>query len=234
MNTDVNINFNAQYKTLGLEKTADWDSVQRAYRKLVNKWHPDRHQGSPDAAAEAEQHFILITRAFNILRDFNRENNRLPLQAAKEKARGPQESKKSKGVVYDDEELAYGSYTHGVAPEVSDEEIIGSSILSSSSNNSPIKKQSDSKTIKSNRYFMGGLTLFAMLMVTVALMFQLDRYNSEKAKREASAALRAEKPSKFLRSAQEIQRTSGTGAFLEATPQSSALGNQIRGDTFSK
>lgn len=55
------------YKVLGLERTAAQDEIQRAYRKLVRKYHPDVNSG-PDAA-EAEQKFKNIGEAYEVLQD---------------------------------------------------------------------------------------------------------------------------------------------------------------------
>ena len=78
----MNQEFRESYEDLGLDGEADWPTIQATYRRLVNKWHPDRHQHSNTDKTHAQQEFIRVTRAFNDLRDFYREYHRLPLQRA--------------------------------------------------------------------------------------------------------------------------------------------------------
>jgi hypothetical protein len=49
------------YAALGLEPDADWADIDRAYKRLIKRYHPDREDG--DAARAAE-----INRAYNELR----------------------------------------------------------------------------------------------------------------------------------------------------------------------
>jgi molecular chaperone DnaJ len=53
------------YKTLGVEKTTDADSIKKAYRKLALKYHPDKNPG--DKAAEEK--FKEVSEAYDILSD---------------------------------------------------------------------------------------------------------------------------------------------------------------------
>ena len=72
--------FKQHYKTLGLPPDADWQQVQASYRQLLIRWHPDRHRHNSTLHEHATQHFIGLTTAFNELRSFQRQHNRLPLQ----------------------------------------------------------------------------------------------------------------------------------------------------------
>jgi curved DNA-binding protein len=53
------------YATLGVEKTADAAAIKKAYRKLAQKYHPDRNPGDKNA----EERFKQITEAYAVLSD---------------------------------------------------------------------------------------------------------------------------------------------------------------------
>jgi len=55
------------YKTLGVDKKADTDTIKKAYRKLALKWHPDRNIG--DKSEMAEKKFKQINEAYEVLSD---------------------------------------------------------------------------------------------------------------------------------------------------------------------
>ncbi len=53
------------YELLEISRTADKDTIKKAYRKLALQFHPDRNQGN----AEAEAKFKLINEAYEVLSD---------------------------------------------------------------------------------------------------------------------------------------------------------------------
>lgn len=53
------------YEILGVIRTADGDTIKKAYRKLAVQFHPDKNQGSK----EAEEKFKEATEAYEVLRD---------------------------------------------------------------------------------------------------------------------------------------------------------------------
>jgi len=57
-------NYQDYYKTLGVEKMASQDDIQRAYRKLARKYHPDINK-----ASDAEEKFKQINEAYEVLGD---------------------------------------------------------------------------------------------------------------------------------------------------------------------
>lgn len=53
------------YETLGVNKSADQQTIKKAYRKLAKKYHPDTNAGD----AHAEEMFKDVTEAYNVLSD---------------------------------------------------------------------------------------------------------------------------------------------------------------------
>jgi molecular chaperone DnaJ len=53
------------YEILGIEKTADGDTIKKAYRKLAMQYHPDKNPGN----SEAEEKFKECASAYEILSD---------------------------------------------------------------------------------------------------------------------------------------------------------------------
>ncbi|NLA35215.1 MAG: J domain-containing protein, partial [Actinobacteria bacterium] len=52
------------YETLGVPRSASQEDIQRAYRNLARKWHPDVNQ-----SAGAEDRFKAISEAYDVLSD---------------------------------------------------------------------------------------------------------------------------------------------------------------------
>ncbi|MBP8645443.1 MAG: DnaJ domain-containing protein [Syntrophobacteraceae bacterium] len=58
------IKFKDYYETLGVSRTASQEEIQRAYRKLARKYHPDINK-----APNAEEKFKEINEAYEVLKD---------------------------------------------------------------------------------------------------------------------------------------------------------------------
>jgi curved DNA-binding protein len=58
------VKFKDYYDTLGVSRTATQDEIQRAYRKLARKYHPDVNK-----ASEAEERFKELGEAYEVLKD---------------------------------------------------------------------------------------------------------------------------------------------------------------------
>lgn len=53
------------YEVLGIDRSADENTIKKAYRKLAKKYHPDTNAGN----AQAEEKFKEVTEAYDILSD---------------------------------------------------------------------------------------------------------------------------------------------------------------------
>lgn len=58
------------YAVLGIDRRATPDDIKKAFRRLTLEWHPDRHQGDPEAAERYRQ----INEAYNTLGDAARRS----------------------------------------------------------------------------------------------------------------------------------------------------------------
>ncbi len=58
------------YSILGIEEVASQDAIQKAYRRLAMKWHPDRHHDkTADDRRKAEEKFKTVKQAYETLSD---------------------------------------------------------------------------------------------------------------------------------------------------------------------
>ena len=57
------------YKVLDLPDGADFAQVKSAYRKLMRKYHPDRHVGNPKKLKAATELSMRVTQAYNALEE---------------------------------------------------------------------------------------------------------------------------------------------------------------------
>jgi curved DNA-binding protein CbpA len=66
------------YKILGLYPGASKDEVKRAYRDLMQVWHPDRFGHNERLAEKAQRNVKRINEAFALLRDYDPPANAQP------------------------------------------------------------------------------------------------------------------------------------------------------------
>eukprot|EP01024_Parvocaulis_polyphysoides_P032492 TRINITY_DN29067_c1_g1_i2.p1 TRINITY_DN29067_c1_g1~~TRINITY_DN29067_c1_g1_i2.p1 ORF type:complete len:350 (+),score=57.06 TRINITY_DN29067_c1_g1_i2:142-1191(+) len=57
------------YSLLGVARDAGDDQLKRAYRKLAQKWHPDKVKGNDEEKQEATEKFQEINHAYEVLSD---------------------------------------------------------------------------------------------------------------------------------------------------------------------
>lgn len=78
------------YRILAAEPGCSWEELRTAYRRQVQKWHPDRYQQRPELAAEAEQRMLKVNAAFEQLAAHFERHGELPLKPPPpRRARGP-------------------------------------------------------------------------------------------------------------------------------------------------
>jgi len=63
-------------KILDVGPQSQWDDVERQYRQLIQRWHPDRNSG--DDAALAQNKFIEINTAYKCVREHYRKTGSVP------------------------------------------------------------------------------------------------------------------------------------------------------------
>lgn len=66
------------YRLLEIEPGCDWDGLRTAYRRQVQKWHPDRYHQEPDQQARAAERMQQVNRAFEVLSDYYEAHGHLP------------------------------------------------------------------------------------------------------------------------------------------------------------
>jgi hypothetical protein len=67
------------YRVLGIDHHATWSEVTVSYRRLIHRWHPDRHQQDASARAIAETRTQEIIAAYRILATYYKRHGNLPL-----------------------------------------------------------------------------------------------------------------------------------------------------------
>jgi hypothetical protein len=66
------------YRTLGVEPGVTWAQLRKAYKGLVNTWHPDRFQQDPRQKNLAEERTKEITQSYQELAEYYKEFGVLP------------------------------------------------------------------------------------------------------------------------------------------------------------
>jgi len=61
---------------LGAEPTHSWDDIEKQYRQLAQRWHPDRNTGDGHEAAKSK--FIEINSAYKRIRTHYRTTGSIP------------------------------------------------------------------------------------------------------------------------------------------------------------
>ena len=61
------------YRVLGLQPTAAFTEVKKAYKTLVKKWHPDLFVNQQQMQKQVQEKMRLVNEAYNILNDHHHQ-----------------------------------------------------------------------------------------------------------------------------------------------------------------
>ena len=74
------------YQIIGISRDCTWDELRSAYRRQIQKHHPDRFQQQPEQQLIAKERTLELNKAFDILEEYYRKNGKLPTDALKSSA----------------------------------------------------------------------------------------------------------------------------------------------------
>lgn len=168
--------FEHDYQTLELSRDAGWIEARQSYRRLVNRWHPDRFASRPREKHLAQSRFIEVTKAYNNLRAFHREHNRLPLQGPKQST-NPQQSSTSSNP------RTKGRKTTASRLKTEDENLF----TTESPHRKPTKKP----------YWLFAIPAVAIIAI-LALFIVLEKRIAQQQRQNAIEVLRSVEPSEFM------------------------------------
>ena len=231
----MSITYRRDYQELGLDETADWPAARSAYRRLVNTWHPDRYARRPRERDNAQQRFIRLTRSFDRLRAFHRENARLPFErvvpAAPEALRG------------DRVERVREERLRRAAPHVAVEgELLGDELLGRGAPARPgrghgrrperhLDRGPDARRGREGLPTLAWAAVaLAIVGLTVVAFAVLDRSERDATYDGGREVLLDTGPSEFMPSATEVRRQSTRGTFV--TREDGKLGDRLMEDLF--
>jgi len=66
------------YKVLGIKPESNWSELRNAYKKSIQKWHPDRFKDETPEKLAAEHKIKVINIAYNQIHQYYRDNSSLP------------------------------------------------------------------------------------------------------------------------------------------------------------
>lgn len=71
--------YDNHYQILGIQPGASWKQLRKTYKKLVNRWHPDRYQQDLRQRKLAEEKTKEITQAYKELSEYYKKFDSLPM-----------------------------------------------------------------------------------------------------------------------------------------------------------
>lgn len=68
------------YEILSLSDNCSWPELRKSYKQLIQKWHPDRFESSPQKKEAAVEKITHINLAYKKLASYYKKHGELPLQ----------------------------------------------------------------------------------------------------------------------------------------------------------
>ena len=202
------IQFQHDYQRLELDPASDWKTAQGNYRRLVNVWHPDRYTNRPRERVYAQQQFIELTKAFNNLRTFHRENSRLPFEQIKQSIADspvPPEHQQIK-------------------PE--DVAVEESSILN--------KRKPSTSSQQSSKWtpLLWAIPALATIAAGIGVFVVIDKNAKRDRIEEAKQVLRNVQPSEYLANTEEIAKANSRANAVNPATGNRKMGERLAKDLF--
>ena len=63
------------YEMLGVDKNTDDENINKAYRKISRKWHPDKHHMNNQTKEEAGIYFMRLCFSYDLIKNFKNRNS---------------------------------------------------------------------------------------------------------------------------------------------------------------
>ncbi len=200
------IDYKQDYKLLELHDREDWQRARANYRRLVHIWHPDKYARRPRERQHAQQQFIALTKSYDNLRTFYRDNGRLPFEPHKQKepeALLQTEAKKLRKGADDTNWQKSSAQATGL-----ESGILGRD----SSQHVPLTAENRGHT-----KFLWLAAGCLVLGATVFTFFLLDQRANQRIAETGREVVRQAPRSEFMPSAAEIRRSEARGAFVQPT-----------------
>lgn len=201
------IQFQQNYQLLELDPTSNWEMANKNYRRLVHIWHPDRFAQRPRERIHAQQQFIELTKAFNNLRAFYRENHRLPYEQIRHSVADSPEPPQHQQVVTNDESL------------------FKTGILN--------KRKPSTKTLQASamKPLLWILPTCAIILGAFVAFFLIDRSAKLNTIEEATRVLSTAEPSEYNVDNEGISRVNSRAVLLDKSSDGS-IGERLGKDLF--
>lgn len=202
------IQFQHDYQLLELDPLDDWNQASKNYRRLVHIWHPDRYAQRPRERVHAQNQFIELTKAFNNLRSFYRENHRLPFEQIKQAFADSPEPPEHRRL----------------APE--DTAILELGILNKR------KTSAKSRNASLVKPLLWAIPACAAVLGALAVFVVIDRNTKLNTIEEAKRVLRTVQPSEYMADSAKITKANNRANIVSGSNTSGKMGDKLAKDLF--